>query len=69
MRRAAKVARHPLKPGDRVFILAGHPWEGHAGNLIAYEPYGLGWVGWRVALDGWNGQCYASPEQLQKVDR
>lgn len=69
MMRAKKVARQPLKSGDRVFILSGHPWGGHAGNLIAYENYGLGWLGWRVKLDGWNGECYANPEELQKVER
>ena len=52
------------KAGDRVFILPPHPWNGHAGELIAYETYGLGWKGWRVKLDGNCGECYAKPEEM-----
>lgn len=59
-----------LKAGDRVFITGyDHPWKGHAGNLIAYETYGLGWTGWRVKLDGWAGECYAKPEEFMGPGR
>lgn len=55
-----------LKPGDRVFIVGSHPWVTHAGVLIAWERYGLGWFGWRVKLDGNCGECFAGPEHLLK---
>lgn len=64
------------KPGDRVFIHGkGHPWQTHAGELLAYEEYGPGgglkWKGWRIRLD--NGfECYANSEELMgpgRVDR
>ncbi|MCL5743768.1 MAG: hypothetical protein M1541_07550 [Acidobacteria bacterium] len=54
----------PLKGGNRVFILPPHPWAGHAGELIAYETYGMGWQGWRIKLDGNCGECYASESEL-----
>lgn len=54
-----------MKPGDRVFIVGPkHPWLGRAGELIAFETYGLGWQGWRVKLDENCGECYARPEEL-----
>lgn len=56
------------KPGDRVFIHGkDHPWQGYAGELVAYEPYRpaeFGWHGWRIKLDGNNGSCYARPEEM-----
>ena len=63
----SREQHHRLKDGDRVFIVGkGHPWKGKAGNLIAYEKYGLGWMGWRVELDDPFGQeCYARTEDLQ----
>ena len=54
-----------LQPGDRVVLKAGHPWETHAGTLVKYERYGLGWMGWRVLLDGNGGECYANAEHLE----
>lgn len=57
-----------LKPGDRVLILQPHPWGGCVGELIAYEKYGLGWMGWRVQLEGFRGQCYANTEQLRLAE-
>lgn len=57
-----------MKPGDRVVIVGKHPWHTHAGTLVAWEIFGLGWTGWRVALDGQhNGECYASPEDLRDL--
>ena len=67
-----------LKPGDRVFITGyDHPWKGKTGELIAFETYGPGppplkWTGWRVKLDGWDGECYANASELMgpgRVDR
>jgi hypothetical protein len=55
-----------LADGDEVKIVGAHPWNGERGTLIAFEEYGLGWKGWRVALE--NGtECYASNLQLKKV--
>jgi hypothetical protein len=45
-------------------VIGGHPWAGHAGTLIAYEKYGLGWYGWRVKLDENCGECYAREDEL-----
>lgn len=56
-----------LQPGDRVFILQPHPWGGCAGELIAYEKYGLGWMGWRVRMDN-DMQCYANPGDLRSAE-
>lgn len=56
-----------LNSGDRVFVVGNHPWAGRAGELIGYEKYGLGWMGWRVALDGNCGECYANGSQLKKA--
>ena len=53
-----------MKSGDRVMMIGGHAWAGHAGTLIAFEKYGLGWTGWRIALDGNCGECYANEDQL-----
>jgi hypothetical protein len=64
-----------LKPGDRVFIKSqSHPWVGYAGELIAFEEYGPGppplrWTGWRIKLDGWNGECYANADELMGPGR
>jgi hypothetical protein len=63
--------RKELKAGDRVFILPPHPWATHAGELIVYETYGLGWQGWRVKLDGNCGECYVKADEVMgpgKVD-
>jgi hypothetical protein len=58
----------PFNVGDEVIVCGGHPWRGHSGTLQAYEQYGFGWRGWRVALICPSGQqCYASPDQLQAV--
>lgn len=55
-----------MTEGDSVRVVGDHPWQGERGTLVAFEEYGLGWKGWRVALD--NGtECYASTLQLQKV--
>lgn len=56
-----------LKPGDTIKIVrAPHPWLGERGELVVFEEYGLGWRGWRVALD--NGtECYADAVKLRKV--
>jgi hypothetical protein len=60
----------PLKPGDRVFITGPkHPYLSHAGELIAFEKYGLGWTGWRVKLDGNHGETYADPDELMGPGR
>lgn len=53
-----------MKSGDRVIIIGDHPWAGNAGTLIAFEKYGLGWNGWRVALDANCGECYAGEHEL-----
>jgi len=59
-----------LKPGDRVFVIGPeHPWNSHAGELIAFETYGLGWTGWRVMLDGNCGECYANADELMGPGR
>jgi hypothetical protein len=55
-----------FKSGDRVTVVGEHPWSTHAGTLIAYEKYGLGWMGWRVELDGNCGECYANATDLRK---
>jgi hypothetical protein len=56
-----------LKQGDRVVIRPMHPWFGRAGELVAWEKYGLGWWGWRVLMDGNCGECYAAEKELNKV--
>lgn len=54
-----------LKAGDRVFITdQKHPWVGRCGELLAYEKYGLGWMGWRVKLDGNCGEAYVNTDQV-----
>ena len=53
-----------MKSGDRVMVIGGHPWSGRAGTIIAFEKYGLGWTGWRIALDGNCGECYARENEL-----
>ena len=59
-----------LQPGDRVSITEQkHPYVGHAGELIAFETYGLGWTGWRVNLDGNHGETYANPDELMGPGR
>lgn len=55
-----------FKAGDRVTVIGKHPWTSHAGTLVTHERYGLGWMGWRVKLDGNCGDCYAEPEELRK---
>lgn len=58
-------------PGDRVLIKKkGHPWNGQAGELLAYEQYGppsLKMEGWRVALDN-SVSTYAKQEEMVLVD-
>jgi hypothetical protein len=61
--------KRELKAGDRVYVLPPHPWGDHAGELIAYEKYGLGWFGWRVKLDGNCGECYANTQDLMGPGR
>lgn len=59
-----------LKAGDRVFITdQKHPWVGCAGELIAYEKYGLGWMGWRMRLDGNCGESYVNANQVMGPGR
>ena len=59
-----------MKPGDRVFIHGqGHPNQTHAGELIAFETYGLGWTGWRIKLDGNHGETYANEDELMGPGR
>lgn len=59
-----------LKAGDRVFITdKKHPWSGHAGETIVYERYGLGWMGWRVKLDGNCGETYISESQVVRAEQ
>ena len=53
-----------MKSGDRAMVIGNHPWAGHAGTLIVFEKYELGWTGWRVKLDENCGECYASEDQL-----
>ena len=54
-----------LKAGDRVWITRQtHPWFQRAGTLIAWEPYGLGWAGWRTKLDGNDGETYVTAEDV-----
>ena len=70
MPRRKDLAIRELKPGDRVFIMGqNHPYLGHAGELIAFEAYGLGWTGWRVKLDGNHGETYANPDELMGPGR
>lgn len=59
----------PFKPGEKVLICGGHPWRGHTATLQAFERYGMGWIGWRMALTDLTPkhECYASVDQLQKV--
>lgn len=62
--------KNQFKSGARVFVIGDHPWSGHAGTLIAFEPYGpavFGWSGWRVKLDCNCGECYARPSDLQEA--
>jgi len=54
-----------LAEGDRVKVVGAHPWQGERGTLVSFEEYGLGWKGWRVALDE-GVECYASVIQLQR---
>ena len=64
------MSRTTLKPGDRIFITSQtHPWAGSAGELVAYETYGLGWTGWRIKLDGNCGECYANPDEFMGPGR
>lgn len=57
-----------LKAGTRVVIVGEHPWATHAATLVAYERYGLGWMGWRVALDEpYQLECYAKPSQIRRT--
>ena len=57
-----------LVEGARVFIKdSNHPWGSHAGELVAFEKYGLGWTGWRIKLDGNCGECYANSDQLARA--
>lgn len=57
-----------FKPGDRAVLLSPHPWATHAGTVIAWETYGLGWKGWRVRLDEpFDGECYAKPKEMRLV--
>ncbi len=62
-----------FKPGDRVWINGPkHPWHGHVGTLVAFEPYGpalFGWKGWRVKLDCEYGECYAKEAEITKEKR
>lgn len=62
-----------LKSGDRVFILGPkHPHFSKAGELVAFEKYGPGmynWSGWRVKLDGNDGECYANADELMGPGR
>ena len=59
-----------LSPGDRVFITRQtHPWFQHAGELIVFEKYGLGWTGWRMKLDGNCGETYVTPEEVMGPGR
>jgi len=55
-----------LADGDEVKIVGPHPWSGEHGTLVAFEEYGLGWKGWRVALEN-GAECYASNLQIKKV--
>lgn len=49
-------------------IVGDHPWAGHSARLIAYEKYGLGWMGWRAEIDGACGhECYASPNHMTLI--
>jgi hypothetical protein len=57
------------KVGDRVMIIGDHPWVTHAGTLVAFEKYGLGWYGWRVKLDENCGECYASDDEVSGPPR
>ncbi len=57
-----------MSPGDRVFIKSKkHPWSGEAGELVAFEKYGLGWMAWRVQLDN-GASCYANAEDMKTTD-
>jgi hypothetical protein len=59
-----------FQPGDRVGIKAPHPWYGKAGEVIQWEYYGpveFGWQGWRIKLDGYDGEIYAKPEQMVRL--
>ncbi len=48
-----------LKIGDRVRLRAGHPWSGHSGRVIAFEPLSHlgGVVRPRLRLDNCD-ECY-----------
>jgi hypothetical protein len=48
-----------------VWHIGKTPWYSRAGELVAHEKYGLGWMGWRIRLDEPFGQeCYANQSQL-----
>jgi hypothetical protein len=68
-RREGIVSMNRLTDGDTVKVTGGsHPWFGERGTLVAFEEYGLGWKGWRVALDN-GAECYASTLQLQRIGK
>ncbi len=55
------------RPGIKVVICSSkHPWAGSCGSLVSYEKYGLGWMGWRVALDN-GSECYASNFEIEAL--
>lgn len=48
-----------MTTGDRIRITGfNHPWRGYSAELIARETFGLGWVGWRISIDGGRGECF-----------
>ena len=54
-----------LHPGDRVFILPGHPWVGEVGEYQGEESTPVG-VMKRIALD--NGMnCLAESYQISRA--
>ena len=57
-----KIMRHGY---DSCNPLLGNDDERAHVNRIAFEKYGLGWMGWRVKLDGNCGECYASSMHLK----
>lgn len=55
-----------LQADDSVIITGKHPWTGERGTLVAYERYGPGWMGWRVALEN-GAECYVDITNLRKA--
>lgn len=56
------VINRPLQPGDRVLVVADHPWAGHSGTYVGNETTLVGPM-FKVQLDNGLG-CFAQRYQL-----